>query len=160
MVILSQRICLSGSSAEPPKERDPMRIWTEMKRNGFISTLTVHGGMVPKKRGRKSKSEILEQKMELAKREQINRFTKIAAPSGLLNDLNPGIINHVRNRKQVQTIIESLVTEKHENRSIGSRQAAHRMSGSIGVNKRDLEYVKDASKHQPTFIMNKHERVM
>lgn len=148
----SKDLSESASSAEPPKERDPMRIWTEMKRNGFISTSTVHGGIpVPKKRGRKSKSEILEQKMELAKREQINRFTKIAAPSGLLNDLNPGIINHVRNRKQVQTIIESLVTEKHENRSIGSRQAAHRMSGSIGVNKRDLEHVKDASKHQPTF---------
>ncbi|XP_058752411.1 uncharacterized protein LOC131625580 [Vicia villosa] len=116
-----------------------MKIWTEMKRNGFISS--AHGGIpVPKKRGRKSKNEFLEQKMELAKREQINRFTKIAAPSGLLNDLNPGIINHVRNRKQVHSIIEALVTEKHENRS---KQEAHRMSGGIDMAKRDLECVNE-----------------
>ncbi|WJX10042.1 hypothetical protein P8452_00811 [Trifolium repens] len=143
----SMDVSESGSSAGPPKEKDPMRIWMEMKRNGFISS--VHGGIpVPKKRGRKSKTEILEQKMELAKREQINRFTKIAAPSGLLNDLNPGIINHVRNKKQVHSIIEALVTEKHENRS---KREAHRMSGGIDFNKRDLECVKDPSKHQPTF---------
>ncbi|MCH95157.1 hypothetical protein A2U01_0016131, partial [Trifolium medium] len=93
----SKDVSESGSSAGPPKEKDSMRIWMEMKRNGFISS--VHGGIpVPKKRGRKSKTEILEQKMELAKREQINRFTKIAAPSGLLNDLNPGIINHEQAR--------------------------------------------------------------
>ncbi|CAJ2674733.1 unnamed protein product [Trifolium pratense] len=143
----SKDVSESGSSAGPPKEKDSMRIWMEMKRNGFISS--VHGGIpVPKKRGRKSKTEILEQKMELAKREQINRFTKIAAPSGLLNDLNPGIINHVRNKKQVHSIIEALVTEKHENRS---KREAHRMSGGIDFNKRDLECVKDPSKHQPTF---------
>nr|XP_027189413.1 uncharacterized protein LOC101497296 [Cicer arietinum] len=140
----------SGSSTGPLKENDSMRIWTEMKRNGFISS--THGGIpVPKKRGRKSKSEILEQKMELAKREQINRFTKIAAPSGLLNELNPGIINHVRNRRQVHSIIEALVTEKNGNRSMGSKQAAQRMSGSIDVNQRDLECAKDVSKHELTF---------
>ncbi|GAU21153.1 hypothetical protein TSUD_10690 [Trifolium subterraneum] len=143
----SKDVSESGSSAGPPKEKDSMRIWMEMKRNGFISS--VHGGIpVPKKRGRKSKTEILEQKMELAKKEQINRFTKIAAPSGLLNDLNPGIINHVRNKKQVHSIIEALVTEKHENRS---KREAHRMSGGIDFNRRDLECVKDPSKHQPTF---------
>ncbi|CAK8570199.1 unnamed protein product [Lathyrus sativus] len=135
----SKDLSQSGSSTGPPKEKDPMKIWTEMKRNGFISS--AHGGIpVPKKRGRKSKNEILEQKMELAKREQINRFTKIAAPSGLLNDLNPGIINHVRNRKQVHSIIEALVTEKHENRS---KQEAHRMSGAIDMTKRDLECVNE-----------------
>ncbi|CAL5206510.1 unnamed protein product [Lathyrus oleraceus] len=135
----SKDLSQSGSSTGPSKEQDPMKIWTEMKRNGFISS--AHGGIpVPKKRGRKSKTEILEQKMELAKREQINRFTKIAAPSGLLNDLNPGIINHVRNRKQVHSIIEALVTEKHENRS---KQEAHRMSGGIDMTKRDLECVNE-----------------
>ncbi|CAI8605696.1 unnamed protein product [Vicia faba] len=137
--VKSKDLSQSESSTGPPKEKDPMKIWTEMKRNGFISS--AHGGIpVPKKRGRKSKNEILEQKMELAKREQINRFTKIAAPSGLLNDLNPGIINHVRNRKQVHSIIEALVTEKHENRS---KQEAHRMSGGIDMTKRDLECVNE-----------------
>ncbi|KAF6176462.1 hypothetical protein GIB67_011396 [Kingdonia uniflora] len=34
--------------------------------------------------------------MEIAKKEQVARFSKIAAPSGLLNGLNPGIINHLQ----------------------------------------------------------------
>ena len=48
---------------------------------------------------RKSKSDVIKKKMELAKREQVDKFAKIAAPSGLLNGLNPEIINHVRDKK-------------------------------------------------------------
>ena len=59
-----------------------------------------HGGIpMPKQSMRKINSDVIKKKMELAKREQVDRFTKIATPSGLLNGLNPGIINYVRNKK-------------------------------------------------------------
>ncbi|KAJ8764166.1 hypothetical protein K2173_005084 [Erythroxylum novogranatense] len=116
-----------GSTTGPVEEKDSMRVWKEMKQNGFLSSsqggisfnscfmAPSHGGIpVPKQRGRKSKNDVVKKRMELAKREQVDRFTKIAAPSGLLNGLNPGIINHVRNKKQVHSIIEALVrSEKH-----------------------------------------------
>ncbi|BAT82200.1 hypothetical protein LR48_Vigan07g230500 [Vigna angularis] len=133
----------SGSCVGPLEEKDPMTKWQQMKEYGFWSPS--HAGIPkPKQRGRKSKSEMLKKKMELAKREQVNRFTKIAAPSGLLNELNPGIINHVRNRKQVLSIIENLVrSEKHESTSMPSKQAAHRIHGSLDVSKRDKDNVAD-----------------
>ncbi|XP_014502768.1 uncharacterized protein LOC106763103 [Vigna radiata var. radiata] len=133
----------SGSCVGPLEEKDPMTKWQQMKEYGFWSPS--HAGIPkPKQRGRKSKSEMLKKKMELAKREQVNRFTKIAAPSGLLNELNPGIINHVRNRKQVLSIIENLVrSEKHESTSMPSKQAAHRIHGSLDVSKRDQDNVAD-----------------
>ncbi|KAF7830865.1 cation-transporting ATPase [Senna tora] len=144
----SKDVSETGSCTGPLKEKDPMRIWREMKRNGFLSSS--HGGIpMPKQRGRKSKNDVLKKKMELAKREQINRFSKIAAPSGLLNELNPGIINHVRNKKQVHSIIEALVrSEKLENANIGCKQAAHLANGSAEVSKRDLEYMTEAGKYQ------------
>ncbi|MBA0665679.1 hypothetical protein Goklo_002164 [Gossypium klotzschianum] len=147
-----------GSSIGPVEERDSLRVWKEMKLNGFLSSAhggismqsglfssshagvsmqngvlsSSHGGIpMPKQRGRKSKNDVLKKKMELAKKEQVDRFTKIAAPSGLLNGLNPGIINHVRNRKQVHSIIEALVkSEKLENLHSESKQASHVKSGA------------------------------
>ncbi|RDX77856.1 hypothetical protein CR513_41948, partial [Mucuna pruriens] len=137
----SKDVSESGSCVGPSDEKDPMTKWQQMKEYGFWSPSRA-GIPKPKQRGRKSKNEILKKKMELAKREQVSRFTKIAAPSGLLNELNPGIINHVRNRKQVLSIIEALVrSEKHESSSAGSKQAAHRIHGSVEVSKRDQENV-------------------
>lgn len=117
----------NASCSGPMEVKNPLRMWEEMKQNGFLSSSRGGGGIPePKKRGRKCKKDVLKKKMELAKREHVNRFTKIAAPSGLLNELNPGIINHVRNRKQVHSIIEALVrSEKNENGSVGSKQAAN-----------------------------------
>ncbi|XP_022744990.1 uncharacterized protein LOC111295660 [Durio zibethinus] len=113
-----------------------------MKQNGFLSSS--NGGIsmqnallssshcgkpVPKHRGRKSKNDVLK-KMELAKKEQVDRFTKMAAPSGLVNGLIPGIINHVRNRKQVHSMIEALVkSENFEHLHSESKQASHEKSG-------------------------------
>ncbi|KAL5733027.1 hypothetical protein ACOSQ2_032719 [Xanthoceras sorbifolium] len=122
------------SSSGPLEVKDSMKIWKEMKQNGFLSSS--HGGVpvqnsfissslggmppMPKQRGRKSKSDSYKKKMEIAKKENVDRFTKIAAPSGLLNELNPGIINNVRNRKQVYSIIEAIVrSEKNENHHSG-----------------------------------------
>ncbi|KAJ6858752.1 hypothetical protein NC652_041138 [Populus alba x Populus x berolinensis] len=126
-----------GSTTGPVQEKDPLRMWKEMKQNGFLSSsyggisiqsgfmTSSHGGIpMAKQRGKKPKDDVLKEKMELAKREQVDRFTKIAAPSGLLNGLNPGIINHVRNKKQVHSIIEALVrSEKLENGCLESKQA-------------------------------------
>ncbi|KAI4306959.1 hypothetical protein L6164_030194 [Bauhinia variegata] len=147
----SRDVSESGSCTGPLEEKDPMRIWKEMKQNGFLSSS--HGGIpMPKQRGRKSKIDVFKKKMELAKREQVNRFTKIAAPSGLLNELNPGIINHVRNRKQVHSIIEALVrSEKHESGNNGSKQISHPISGNSEGSKKDLEYMTDTGQHQLTF---------
>ncbi|XP_076897960.1 uncharacterized protein LOC143551398 isoform X1 [Bidens hawaiensis] len=113
-----------GSTCAPVGEKDSMRIWKEMKQNGFLSSS--HGGVsvppVPKPRGRKKGSEsVIKKKIEIAKREQVNRFAKVAAPSGLLNELNPGIINHVRNRKQVHSIIENLVRSSRNKKKTESK---------------------------------------
>ncbi|CBI25355.3 unnamed protein product, partial [Vitis vinifera] len=132
-----------ASSTGPLEEKDPMKVWKEMKQNGFLSS--THGGIpVPKQRARKNKQDVIKKKIELAKREQVDRFTKIAAPSGLLNELNPGIINHVRNSKQVHSIIEALVrSEQLENGHAGSKQASHSKSGTkeISDEKKDPENI-------------------
>ncbi|CAA2982438.1 uncharacterized protein LOC111379221 [Olea europaea subsp. europaea] len=72
---------------------------------------------------------------------RIDRFAKFATPSGLLNGLNPGIINHVRNSKQVHSIIEALVrSERSENRYSGSKQDNQTKCSTKEFNdKEDLE---------------------
>ncbi|KAI3783542.1 hypothetical protein L1987_42626 [Smallanthus sonchifolius] len=114
-----------GSSCNLGGEGDSMRVWKEMKRNGFLSSS--HGGVpvpiIPKPRGRKKgKESVIKKKIEIAKKEQVDRFAKVAAPSGLLNELNPGIINHVRNRKQVHSIIENLVRSARSESKHGGRK--------------------------------------
>ncbi|KAK4385240.1 hypothetical protein Sango_2648000 [Sesamum angolense] len=82
----------------PLDERDSMRVWKGLKQNNYMSAL--HGAVpmpVPKPRGRKKfNNDMMKKKIELAKKEQVDRFARVAAPSGLLNGLNPGIINHTR----------------------------------------------------------------
>ncbi|KAL0401088.1 UNVERIFIED_CONTAM: hypothetical protein Slati_4138700 [Sesamum latifolium] len=121
-----------GSSVGPLDERDSMRVWKGLKQNNYMSAL--HGAVpmaVPKPRGRKKfNNDMMKKKIELAKKEQVDRFARVAAPSGLLNGLNPGIINHVRNSKQVHSIIEALVrSERNENRLSGSKKCNHMKSG-------------------------------
>ncbi|KAF2560552.1 hypothetical protein F2Q70_00014070, partial [Brassica cretica] len=100
-----------------------MKLWEAMKQNGFlsnphggVSASSSHGGIPapPRKRGRRSKSNdatdmVKKRKVEIARKEEAERFARLAAPSGLLNELNPGIINHVRNKRQVLSIIQSIV---------------------------------------------------
>ncbi|XP_011076586.1 uncharacterized protein LOC105160796 [Sesamum indicum] len=121
-----------GSSVGPLDERDSMRAWKGLKQNNYMSAL--HGAVampVPKPRGRKKfNNDMMKKKIELAKKEQVDRFARVAAPSGLLNGLNPGIINHVRNSKQVHSIIEALVrSERNENRLSGSKKCNQIKSG-------------------------------
>lgn len=128
----------SGRTTDRLENKDALKKWKEMKKNGFMSSSYGYGGIpaAPKQRGRKSKSEVFKQKMEQAKKEQVDRFTKMAAPSGLLNGLNPGIINHVRNSKQVHSIIQALVrSEKREHR----RQASEMRAESRELSERNTE---------------------
>lgn len=120
-----------GSTCDPLEEKDPMEVWKAMKQNGFMSSS--HGGVpMPKPRGRKTKGDGLKKKMEVARREQVDRFAKIAAPSGLLSGLNPGIINHVRNSRQVHSIIEALVrSERRETCQAENRQESQPKSGTL-----------------------------
>lgn len=97
-----------GSTGNPLVEKDPMMVWKQMKQNGFMSTFQ-GSAPVPKPRAKKSKSETVEKRLDVARRDQLDRFSKVAAPSGLLNGLNPGIINNVRNSRQVRSKIEALV---------------------------------------------------
>ncbi|CAA3016221.1 Hypothetical predicted protein [Olea europaea subsp. europaea] len=134
-----------ASSVGPLEEEDPMRVWNKMKQNNYLSTSYAAVPM-PKPRERKSKSEIIKRKIELARKEQADKFARIAAPSGLLNGLNPGIINHVRNSKQVHSIIEAMVkSAKTDDQHAGSKQANQRKGGTKEFSERkNLEHMNSA----------------
>ncbi|KAI3957563.1 hypothetical protein MKW92_027727 [Papaver armeniacum] len=131
-----------GSCTGPLEENDSFRAWKAMKENGFSSSK--HGGIpLPKQGIRKAKND-LKKNMEIAKMEQVNRFAKIAAPSGLLNGLNPGIINHVRNSKQVHSIIEALVRSERMESGTQSRPASHLERGEeTYYTRKDSETMQD-----------------
>lgn len=123
-----------GSSIDP-FEKDPLSVWKGLKQNNFMSTTRSAIPMgIPKARGRKKLSlDVMKKKMELAKKEQVDKFARLAAPSGLLNELNPGIINHVRNSKQVHTIIGALVSsEREENLASRSKKHGQYRDGLLG----------------------------
>ncbi|CAN8298200.1 unnamed protein product [Cochlearia groenlandica] len=125
-----------GSNDEPVEEKDPMKLWKTMKQNGFVSmpysrvsatssssiVSSSHGGIpAPRKRPRKIKNNdpppVKKRKIEIAKTEKVVRSAGQPRPpssSGLLNQLNPSIINHVRNKKQVLSIIENIVKSERE----------------------------------------------
>ncbi|GAB2299464.1 hypothetical protein Dimus_033532 [Dionaea muscipula] len=145
-----------GSSTGPVEEKDPMQKWKEMKQNGFLSPS--YGGIpvgipTPKQQGRKSKNDALKKRIELAKKEQVERFTKLAAPTGLLHGLNPGIINHVRNSKQVHSIIKALVrSEEQENRHNRSKQTSQLGGGvrEIGDRSKEIERGHSSGAQRPS----------
>ncbi|GER50878.1 hypothetical protein STAS_28219 [Striga asiatica] len=120
---------ISNSASDPffpynktHQNSNSMRIWKGLKQNNYMSPYhNVVPASLPKPRGKKklNNNEVMKKKIEQAKKEQVDRFARVAAPSGLLNGLNPGIINHVRNSKQVHSIIEALVrSEKRGNRQM------------------------------------------
>ncbi|KFK24944.1 hypothetical protein AALP_AA8G046300 [Arabis alpina] len=148
-----------GSSNVPVEENDPMKLWKAMKQNGFLSNphggisvapssclvSSSHGGIpAPRKRGRKSKNNeaamAKKRKIEMARKEEVDRFARLAAPSGLLNELNPGIINHVRNKKQVLSIIENIVKSDRDSGSF--HHHSMRLSNTtVGGSRKNLEDV-------------------
>ncbi|XP_031094568.1 uncharacterized protein LOC115999000 isoform X1 [Ipomoea triloba] len=123
-----------ASSVGPLEERAPLRAWSETKKNGSLA----YSRGVPKPCVRKIKNERMKKRIELAKKEQADKFAKVAAPTGLLNGLNPGIINHVRNGRQVYSILESLVrSEKPNNCPAGEKHGNQMKSGE----RKDLENI-------------------
>ncbi|KAJ6885212.1 LOW QUALITY PROTEIN: hypothetical protein NC652_032032 [Populus alba x Populus x berolinensis] len=129
----SRDVSECGSTTGPVQEKDPLRMWKEMKQNGFLSSShgrisiqsgfmsSSHGGIpMPKQCGRKPKDDVHKKRRNLQRE---SRLTTIAAPSGLLNGLNPGIINHALVR-----------SEKLENGCLESKQAIHLKSGTKETN--------------------------
>ncbi|KAL0844670.1 hypothetical protein Bca101_017916 [Brassica carinata] len=130
------------------EKSDSMRRWMEMKRNGFLSgplggvsappssAATTPPVEVPAQKQQKSKrrSDSLKKRNEAPRKEQqqqVDRFSNVTAPSGLLTELNPGIINHVRSKKQVCSIIEALI----RNATVGERTDDLNVRGSVRVDK-------------------------
>lgn len=118
---VSNQMCGAEGSLE---KSDSMRRWMEMKRNGFLSG-PLGGVSAPSSAAPTTPVEVPAQKQQKNKRrgdsvkkrneaprkeqQQVDRFSNVTAPSGLLTELNPGIINHVRSKKQVCSIIEALI---------------------------------------------------
>ncbi|XP_037497266.1 uncharacterized protein LOC105638833 isoform X2 [Jatropha curcas] len=64
---------------------------------------------MPKQRSKKCRTDLPVEVKKVEKVQEINKFTEIDAPSGLLNKLNPGIINRIRSSEQVFKVINALV---------------------------------------------------
>ncbi|XP_059431208.1 uncharacterized protein LOC132164678 isoform X2 [Corylus avellana] len=105
----------ASCNAHLEKRDAMMKLWQEMKQNGFL--LPPACTPAPGKDAMKHRHDMASRKKKVAKIEQqVNRFTKVVAPSGLLEELNPGIINRLRNSKHVYSVIGALVRgEKLEN---------------------------------------------
>ncbi|CAA0375964.1 unnamed protein product [Arabidopsis thaliana] len=128
-------------------ESDSMRRWREMKRNGFLSgplggvaaptsTVVTTPVEVPAPKQQKNKrrgGESLKKKNDVPKKEQqlVDRFANVTAPSGLLTELNPGIINHVRTKKQVCSIIEALIRSSNDDATTRERHADFNVRDAI-----------------------------
>ncbi|KAG8058043.1 hypothetical protein GUJ93_ZPchr0002g25011 [Zizania palustris] len=119
-----------GSTTGAVGESESHRKWREMKQNGFLSSSQGTAvGHKPRGRPAKRKRDDEFKKSNFTQNEQANKFMKVAAPSGLLSGLNPGIINHVRNSKQVYSIIKAMVHSENlekENQQIFSSQTGER----------------------------------
>ncbi|XP_047321132.1 uncharacterized protein LOC124925206 [Impatiens glandulifera] len=103
--------CKSGSL----ENIDSMKVWKELKENGFLST---------------NLSDKLKLITKIAKNEKFVRPAKIVPPSGLLSGLNPGILRHgIRNRKDVHSIIRSFIQspKQEESKTVTDNQTSPSM---------------------------------
>ncbi|KAK1320043.1 hypothetical protein QJS10_CPA03g00932 [Acorus calamus] len=127
-----------ASTTGPLEEcREPMKMWEEIKRNGFLST--PHGSVPTPKQWetlRQNKNGAPKKKAKNGMREQTKKLMNISAPSGLLAGLNPGIIYHVRNTKQVRSIIDNVVISERLDGQIENKNIGHEESNNKGGLKR------------------------
>ncbi|KAI0527549.1 hypothetical protein KFK09_003153 [Dendrobium nobile] len=112
-----------GSTTSSLEISESMRKWNEMKQNGFVSTVQVKASIprLKKCQSRKRKDE-LKKIIHITKQEQLNKKNNVTDPSQFLSGLNPGIIKHVRNSKQVNSIIKAMLQNEmlqKQNRHIG-----------------------------------------
>ncbi|KAK8964179.1 hypothetical protein KSP40_PGU009605 [Platanthera guangdongensis] len=144
-----------GSTTGPMDSNESMRKWNEMKQQGFISSF-MSIAPIPKPRNRqprKKKSEETKRKSNFGKDEMANKCTKVAAPSGLLSGLNPGIIKHVRNSKQVNSIIEAML--QNEKQELLHRSLEQCRTGTGGVNLGPSEHAHALEADQLDLSLNK-----
>uniref|UniRef100_A0A2P2KA39 Uncharacterized protein n=1 Tax=Rhizophora mucronata TaxID=61149 RepID=A0A2P2KA39_RHIMU len=178
--------CATGSL----EKKDAMKIWLEMKENGFLTPAhaqvptpkklctkrsrsvvrskvgiekvkQVHrlphvaaaadglakeidpgikcsGGILPtpKQCGERHKIDMDGRKVKVARVQQDTGFTKIAASSGLLDKLNPGIVSRIRNSDEVFSAIGALVKSNGlRNGNLQSKQTEYmqkRVRGNDG----------------------------
>ncbi|KAK8952890.1 hypothetical protein KSP40_PGU007774 [Platanthera guangdongensis] len=100
-----------GSTTGPIEINESMRKWNEMKQNGFVSTFQVKS-LIPlaqKFKPTKKNNENIKKKVDTTRRKQSNMHTMVSASSQILSGLNPGIIKHVRNSKQVNSILKAML---------------------------------------------------
>ncbi|ONK62552.1 uncharacterized protein A4U43_C07F5280 [Asparagus officinalis] len=149
-----------GSTTGTLEESEPLKMWKEMKQNGFLSSShggISHGGIpVPKQRSRqpkRKKEEEFKKKSEImTKREQPNKYTKNAAPTGLLSGLNPGIIKHVRNSKQVNSIIEAMLKSERSDKEMHNRPPDQIPIGSKDVTAHNSAGNQFSLYYKPSFL--------
>ncbi|KAL0926878.1 hypothetical protein M5K25_003131 [Dendrobium thyrsiflorum] len=99
-----------GSTTSSMEISESMRKWNEMKQNGFVSTVQVKASIPRlKKCQSRKKNDELKKIIQMTKQEQLNKHTNVTDPSQLLSGLHPGIIKHVRNSKQVNSIIKAML---------------------------------------------------
>ncbi|XP_020572753.1 uncharacterized protein LOC110019436 isoform X2 [Phalaenopsis equestris] len=125
-----------GSTTGPMENNESMRRWNEMKQNGFVSLAETVPSSKPRHRQpKKKKIEEMKKRSNTTKAELANKGINVGAPSGLLSGLNPGIIKHVRNSKQVNSIIEAMLqSEKVENQELQHKPLEQSRSGRRGAN--------------------------
>ncbi|KAH0448222.1 hypothetical protein IEQ34_022022 [Dendrobium chrysotoxum] len=114
--------CGCGSSTGPMENNESMRIWYDMKQNGFVSLKEISSILKKKK-----ESEETKKKTNTVKGEVANKCINVGAPSGWLYGINPGIIKHVRNNKQQHRPLEqsrsgsreiNVVSNEHSHSSV------------------------------------------
>ncbi|XP_020590034.1 uncharacterized protein LOC110031260 [Phalaenopsis equestris] len=89
-----------GSTTGQAEISESMKKWIEMKQNGFVSIVKVKRPPLPQPKRHQS-----------IKNKELNERIRVHHPTQLLSGLNQGIIKHVRNSKQVNSIIKANVAK-------------------------------------------------
>ncbi|ONK67941.1 uncharacterized protein A4U43_C05F5450 [Asparagus officinalis] len=148
-----------SSTNGPSHESNPLKLWREMKQNGFLSSS--HGGIpVPKRRGRppkRKKDDGLLKKSDITKREYPYKYSKDSAPTGLLSGLDPRIIRHVRNKKQVNSILKAVVESERSDAQMQNMNANQIGSESEDVISHSSAGDQSSLYYRPLFSGSDHE---
>ncbi|PKA53188.1 hypothetical protein AXF42_Ash009918 [Apostasia shenzhenica] len=138
----------SGEISKEPESKNPlltrnvdvmevsecvsMRRWKETKIDGFSSGFL---GLPP--RTKPWRSEFKQKKDEKVENINLDKYTTYSAPTGLNSGLNPGIIKRVRNSKQVNSIIKSMLqSEEPEEQEVHGAAGQLRKGSNETINGR------------------------
>lgn len=148
-----------GSATGQVEISESMRRWNEMKQKGFVSTIQVKAPVPRPSRPqyrKKNAKEIKKMIDKMTNGELNNKHTSVAGPSQLLSGLNPGIIKHVRNSKQVNSIIMAMLQnempEKQPPPHALKRGSEEAFNGALIPCCRNKEQSSDSDKFKHKFI--------